>query len=198
MALATFNSKDSELLKKMVECMGDSQGMVRLSLAETLGSIGKPATPFLLEALAHHRNPIVRRASAKTLTLICEDLARTTLLEAFLQDEDQVGWARVGLKTKPAVSNRAYTDKTDLEWVKEFLLDRALTLSSQNERISTTSLNNFYSIGSWHYPLILVGVADSRYESTFRLMLQKSPYLAYSNWEILNSYLYSATPKMRG
>jgi len=42
----------------------------------------------------------------------------------------------VGLKTKPAVSNRAYTDKTDLEWVKEFLLDRALTFSSQNESIS--------------------------------------------------------------
>ncbi|UNU23133.1 HEAT repeat domain-containing protein [Microcoleus vaginatus] len=49
-------------------------------LAETLGSIGKPATTFLLEALAHHPNPVVRRASAKTLTLICEDLARTTLL----------------------------------------------------------------------------------------------------------------------
>jgi bilin biosynthesis protein len=46
MALASFNPSDSELLKKMVECMGDSQGMVRLSLAETLGSIGQPATFF--------------------------------------------------------------------------------------------------------------------------------------------------------
>ena len=128
--------------------MGDSQEMVRLSLAETLGSIGKPATPFLLEALAHHPNPVVRRASAKTLTLICEAIAPTTLLEAFLHVEDRVGGARVGLKTKPAVSNRAYTHKTHLEGVKEFLLDRALTLSSQNERISKTSLKNFYSIGS--------------------------------------------------
>ncbi|MEP6523042.1 HEAT repeat domain-containing protein [Microcoleus vaginatus DQ-U2] len=83
MALATFNPSDSELLKKMVECMGDSQGMVRLSLAETLGSIGKPATPFLLEALAHHLNPVVRRASAKTLTLICEAIAPTTLQKLF-------------------------------------------------------------------------------------------------------------------
>jgi len=83
MALATFNLSDSKLLKKMVECMGDSQGMVRLSLAETLGSIGKPATFFLREALAHHRNPVVRRASAKTWTLICDAIARTTLLEAF-------------------------------------------------------------------------------------------------------------------
>ena len=94
---------------------------------------------FLLEALAHHRNPVVCRASAKTLTLICEDLARTTLLEAFLHDKDRVGGGRVGLKIKPAVSNRAYTDKTHLEWVKEFLLDRALTLSSQNESISIGS-----------------------------------------------------------
>ncbi|MEG5031595.1 hypothetical protein [Microcoleus sp. AT3-D2] len=35
MALATFNPSDSELLKKIVECMGDSQEMVRLSLADT-------------------------------------------------------------------------------------------------------------------------------------------------------------------
>ena len=100
MALATFNPNDSELVKKMVECMGDSQGMVRLSLAETIGSIGKPATPFLLEDLAHHRNPVVRTASAKTLTLICEAIARTTLLEAFLHDDDRVGGGRVGIKDK--------------------------------------------------------------------------------------------------
>jgi hypothetical protein len=95
----------------------------------------------LLEALAHHPNPVVRTASAKTWTLICEDLARTTLLEAFLQDEDRVGGSRVGLKTKPAVSNRAYTDKTHLDSVKEFLLDRALTFYSQNESISILTNN---------------------------------------------------------
>ena len=42
----------------------------------------------------------------------------------------------MGLKTKPAVSHPAYTDKTHLEGVKEFLLDRALTFPSQNESIS--------------------------------------------------------------
>ncbi|MEG4443953.1 HEAT repeat domain-containing protein [Microcoleus sp. AT9_B5] len=150
MAVEKLNPNDSELLKKMVECMGDSQGMVRLSLAETLGSIGKPATPFLLEALAHHPNPFVRRASAKTLTLICEAIARTTLLEAFLQDEDRVGGGRVGLKTKPAVSNCAYTDKTHLEGVKEFLLDRALTFSSQYESISRVAKQNSKTKKSMH------------------------------------------------
>ena len=67
-ALQTFNPNDSELLKQMVESMGDSRGMVRLSFAEIIGGIGKPATPFLLEALENHPNPVVRRASAKTLT----------------------------------------------------------------------------------------------------------------------------------
>ncbi|MEG4396842.1 SgcJ/EcaC family oxidoreductase [Microcoleus sp. BROC3] len=43
--------------------------------------------------------------------------------------------------------------------------------------------------------VVRVGVADSGYESTFRLMLQNSPDLAYSNWEIFHSYLYSATPQ---
>jgi hypothetical protein len=65
----------------------------------------------------------------------CEAIARTTLLEAFLHDDDRVGGGRVGLKIKPAVSNRACTHKTHLEGVKEFLLDRALTFSSQNESI---------------------------------------------------------------
>lgn len=44
---------------------------------------------FLLEALARHLNPIVRRASAKTLTLICDPIAIPTLLEGFLHEEDK-------------------------------------------------------------------------------------------------------------
>lgn len=89
-SLQTFNPNDSELLKKMVECMGDSRGMMRLNFAETLGLIGKPATPFLVEALANHPNPVVRRASAKTLTLIGDPVALPALLEAFLHDDDTV------------------------------------------------------------------------------------------------------------
>ena len=109
-ALQTFNPNDSELLKRMVECLGDARGMVRLSFAEILGGIGKPATPFLLEALAHHPNPVVRRASAKTLTLICDPIALPTLLNAFLRDEDTVvngssaaALAKLGAPSVPAL-----------------------------------------------------------------------------------------------
>ncbi len=86
----SFDSCDRQTLKCLVESLGDSRGMVRLNCAETLGQIGKPATPFLLEALANHPNEVVRRASAKTLTLIVDTSAVPTLIDALLNDDDTV------------------------------------------------------------------------------------------------------------
>ncbi|NEP10702.1 MAG: HEAT repeat domain-containing protein [Symploca sp. SIO2C1] len=86
----TFDASDSQRLQRMVECLGDSRGMVRLGFADALGKIGKPATPFLLEALLNHADPVVRRASAKTLTLIADPVTVAPLVEALLHDEDTV------------------------------------------------------------------------------------------------------------
>jgi hypothetical protein len=69
------------------------------------------------------------------------------------------GEAEWVLKTKPAVSNRAYTDKTHLEGVKEFLLDRALTFSSQNESMRIVAKQNN-------------GVAEYRYEFKISQLLE--------------------------
>ena len=88
--LHTFDPHNHQLLKRMVESLGDSRGMVRLGFAEALGEIGEPATPFLLESLAHHPNPVVRRACAKTLTLIADPTAIPTLINALLNDDDTV------------------------------------------------------------------------------------------------------------
>ena len=84
----TFDTSDRQRLKLMVECMGDSRGMVRLGFADTLGKIGKPATPFLVDALLEHPDPVVRRASAKTLTLIADPDTVSPLVQALLNDED--------------------------------------------------------------------------------------------------------------
>jgi bilin biosynthesis protein len=89
-AQQTFNSSDRSLLEQLVECLGDTRGMVRLRCAQTLGEIGKPATPFLIEALAHHQNVVIRRAAAKTLTLIADTAAIPTLIHSLLNDEDTV------------------------------------------------------------------------------------------------------------
>ena len=89
-ALKTFDNSDRQTIQQMVECLGDSRGMVRLGFAEALGKVGQPAIPFLVEALSHHPNEVVRRAAAKTLTLIADPVTIPPLLDAFLNDEDQV------------------------------------------------------------------------------------------------------------
>lgn len=89
-SLDTFDRDNHAVIKQMVECMGDSRGMVRLRFAETLGEIGESATPFIIEALLHHTNPVVRRAAGKTLTLIGDPTAVPSLVYALLNDEDTV------------------------------------------------------------------------------------------------------------
>ncbi|MCG8366767.1 MAG: HEAT repeat domain-containing protein [Pseudanabaenales cyanobacterium] len=86
----TFDPNHPQRLRQLVECLGDARGMTRLRVAETLGQIGQPAIPCLQEALSHHVNPVVRRAAAKTLTLIADPNSIPTLLQALFNDEDTV------------------------------------------------------------------------------------------------------------
>lgn len=108
--LDTLNITDQSLLKRLVEGLGDPRGLIRLRFAETLGEIGEPATPFLVNALANHANVVVRRAAAKTLTIIADPAAVPALLHAFLNDEDTVvkgssagALARTGEASVPAL-----------------------------------------------------------------------------------------------
>lgn len=88
--LDTFDTNNSDLLQQLVESLGDTRGMTRLRCAETLAEIGEAATPFLLDGLANHVNPVVRRAAGKTLTLIADPTAVPHLIHALLNDEDTV------------------------------------------------------------------------------------------------------------
>ena len=89
-SFGTFDEENHQTLKQLVEGLGDPRGLMRLRFAETLGDIGEAATPFLVEALQTHEDVVVRRAAAKTLTLIADPVAVPSLLEAFLNDEDTV------------------------------------------------------------------------------------------------------------
>jgi bilin biosynthesis protein len=100
----------ADILTKLVAGLGDPRGLVRLRFAETLGDIGEPATPFLVEALATSPDAVLRRAAAKTLTLIADPGAVQALLTAFLHDEDTVvrsssagALARTGEAAVPAL-----------------------------------------------------------------------------------------------
>ena len=88
--LDTFDPSDQDVLRQLVEGLGDTRGIVRLNVAETLGEIGEPAVPFLLDALAGHENVVVRRAAAKTLTLIADPSTVSPLIYALTHDEDTV------------------------------------------------------------------------------------------------------------
>ena len=121
--LDNFNADDQQVLQQLVEGLGDPRGLVRLQFAETLGEIGESATPLLVKALAGHINVIVRRAAAKTLTLIGDSTAVPALLQAFLNDEDTVvrsssagALARTGEAAVPALleilASPAYPEDT--------------------------------------------------------------------------------------
>jgi bilin biosynthesis protein len=86
----TFDTNNRELIAQMVECLGDTRGLVRLGFAEALGQVGKPAVELLIDALLHHSNVVVRRAAAKTLTLIGDTRAIPDLVYALLNDDDTV------------------------------------------------------------------------------------------------------------
>lgn len=86
----TFDATDSQLIEQLVEGFNDTRGMKRLAFAEILGKVGKPATPALINGLRQHKNPTVRRACAKTMTLIADPSTIPTLVHSLLNDEDTV------------------------------------------------------------------------------------------------------------
>ena len=90
LAEGTFDHSDLQLIKQMVEFLGDTRGLVRLGYAEALGVVGEPAVDILIDALLDHSNVVVRRAAGKTLTLIEDPKAVPPLIQALLEDEDTV------------------------------------------------------------------------------------------------------------
>ena len=90
LAAGTFPDQDGAALARLVEGLGDQRGLVRFGFAERLAAIGLPATPFLRHALREHENVAVRRAAAKTFTLIKDPRSMVTLGEALTKDSDPV------------------------------------------------------------------------------------------------------------
>ena len=83
-------SGDVQAIEKMVAGLGDRRGLLRLTFAESLGTVGSAAVPALCKAMLEHENVTVRRAAAKTLTLISDRGALPSLLKALLNDSDPV------------------------------------------------------------------------------------------------------------
>ena len=116
-----FDYNDQQLIWQMIECLGDTRGMVRLGYAEALGQVGRPAIDLLIEALLHHSNAVVRRAAGKTITLIEDPKAVPHLIHALLNDNDTVvqasaigALARIGeASVTPLLDVLASSDSTE-------------------------------------------------------------------------------------
>lgn len=124
LAEGTFDFQNERLIWQMVECLGDTRGLVRLGYAEALGVVGKPAVDTLIEALLNHPNVVVRRAAGKTLTLIEDPKAVPPLIQALLQDEDTVVQAS-------AIGALARTGEASVEPLLEVLASPDSTESSK-------------------------------------------------------------------
>ena len=81
---------DPESIATMVAGLGDPRGLLRRQISEGLGSIGKAAVPALCQAMRRSDQVTVRRAAAKTLTLIADRNSLPDLLTTFLSDTDSV------------------------------------------------------------------------------------------------------------
>jgi bilin biosynthesis protein len=86
--LLTFDAEDPELLQQLVESFADEREAVRRQIVETFGEIGEPATPILLQAVAQHPNPLVRRSCSKALAKIADPDAVPLLRQVLLYDPD--------------------------------------------------------------------------------------------------------------
>ena len=81
---------DPDSIATMVAGLGDPRGLLRRQISEGLGSIGKAAVPALCQAMRRSDQVTVRRAAAKTLTLIADRNSLPDLLTTFLTDTDSV------------------------------------------------------------------------------------------------------------
>lgn len=151
--LLSFDESDQATFRQLVESFSDKRGMMRLRIAETLGQIGEPATPVLVDALANHPNEVVRRACAKTLTLIGDPTAIPTLVNSFLNDSDTVvqgssvgALARTGRQAAPELlkiledPSHPETIKGHAAWALAFMGSEAKdlllqTLNSESEAV---------------------------------------------------------------
>ena len=81
---------DQDSISKMIAGLGDPRGLLRLRFADSLGFVGKAAGPALCDAMLSSDSVTVRRAAAKTLTLIEDPSTLPDLVHAFLNDQDSV------------------------------------------------------------------------------------------------------------
>ena len=150
---------DPDSIAIMVAGLGDPRGLLRRRISEGLGSVGKAAVPALCQAMRRSDQVTVRRAAAKTLTLIADRNSLPDLLTTFLTDTDSVvqgstmgAMASMGKESIGAIlSIVENVDSTEMQiglanWALTIIGDRApetlkAALSSDNSRVRKAAIS---------------------------------------------------------
>ena len=150
---------DPDSIAIMVAGLGDPRGLLRRQISEGLGSIGKAAVPALCQAMRRSDQVTVRRAAAKTLTLIADRNSLPDLLTTFLTDTDSVvqgstmgAMASMGKESIGAIlSIVENVDSTEMQiglanWALTIIGDRAPetlkgALTSDNARVRKAAIS---------------------------------------------------------
>jgi len=150
---------DPDSIATMVAGLGDPRGLLRRPISEGLGSIGKAAVPALCQAMRRSDQVTVRRAAAKTLTLIADRNSLPDLLTTFLTDTDSVvqgstmgAMASMGKESIGAIlSIVENVDSTEMQiglanWALTIIGDRAPetlkgALTSDNARVRKAAIS---------------------------------------------------------
>ena len=150
---------DPESIATMVAALGDPRGLLRRQISEGLGSIGKAAVPALCQAMRRSDQVTVRRAAAKTLTLIADRNSLPDLLTTFLTDTDSVvqgstmgAMASMGEESIGAILSIVENpESTEMQvglanWALTLIGDRAPevlrnALSSENSRVRKAAIS---------------------------------------------------------
>ena len=150
---------DPESIATMVAALGDPRGLLRRQISEGLGSFGKAAVPALCQAMRRSDQVTVRRAAAKTLTLIADRNSLPDLLTTFLTDTDSVvqgstmgAMASMGEESIGAILSIVENpESTEMQvglanWALTLIGDRAPevlrnALSSDNSRVRKAAIS---------------------------------------------------------
>lgn len=129
---------DPDSINKMVAGLGDPRGLLRLRFADSLGAVGKAAVPALCQAMISSDQVTVRRAAAKTLTLIADPSSLPALLSSLMTDSDSVvqgsamgAMAAIGQEAvEPILTILRNPDSSEMQiglanWALAFIGDRA-------------------------------------------------------------------------
>ena len=129
---------DPDSINRMVAGLGDPRGLLRLRFADSLGAVGKAAVPALCQAMISSDQVTVRRAAAKTLTLIADPSSLPALLSSLMTDSDSVvqgsamgAMAAIGQEAvEPILTILRNPDSSEMQiglanWALAFIGDRA-------------------------------------------------------------------------